>query len=143
MPDLSTLFKAEITRLARKQLRSEIGPIKKALAGYRSDIAGLKKRLRALEIELKRAVGRSRVPAEQPTQNPTTVRFRPAGMKSHREKLQLSAKDYGLLLGASALSVYKWEDGKVKPRPGALARIAEVRQLGKREVTRRLQELRA
>lgn len=65
MPDLSSLLKAEITRLARKELRNEIGPIKKALAGYRSDIAGLKKRLRALELALKHAAKGSKPPAEE------------------------------------------------------------------------------
>jgi DNA-binding transcriptional regulator YiaG len=62
-------------------------------------------------------------------------------MKTHRQKLGLSAKDYGLLVGVSALSIYKWEDGKVQPRGSALVKIAAVRQLGKREAARRLEAL--
>jgi DNA-binding transcriptional regulator YiaG len=63
-------------------------------------------------------------------------------MKTHRAKLALSAKDYGLLVGASALSVYKWEAGKVKPRGAALERLASVRQMGKRDALRALEALR-
>lgn len=140
MPNIASLLKAEITRLARRELRIEIEPLKKNLAGYRSDIAALKKQVRAQEIELKRLArgARSRVP--EPNDEPSQVRFRPDGMKSHRQKLGLSAKDYGLLIGASALSVYKWENGKVEPRAKAMPRIVEARKLGKREALARLEQ---
>lgn len=82
-----------------------------------------------------------REPAKEPKGKPSQVRFRPDGMKSHRQKLGLSAKDYGLLVGASALSVYKWEEGKVKPRAKALPRIIAVRTLDKREALVRLEQL--
>jgi len=36
-------------------------------------------------------------------------------------------------LGASSLSVYKWETGHVHPRAAQLERIAEVLKLGKRK----------
>lgn len=106
--DKHRFFKAEITRLARRELRIETEPLKKYLASHRSDIAALKKQVRAQEIELKRLArgASSRVP--EPNDEPSQVRFRPDGMKSHRQKLGLSAKDYGLLIGASALSVYIW-----------------------------------
>lgn len=143
MTNLSSLLKTEITRLARKELRREIAPLKKALAVQRTDIAKLKKQLRVQALDSKRTTKPSGATAKESVNVTSPTRFRPGGMKSHREKLKLSAKDYGLLIGASALSVYKWEDGKVKPRPTALSRIAEVRHMGKREATRRLQALRA
>ena len=42
------------------------------------------------------------------------------------------------LLEASALSVYKWESGKVQPRAAQLERILALRKLGKREAAARL-----
>lgn len=48
-----------------------------------------------------------------------------------------------LLLNASSLSVYKWENGQAKPRAKHLAAIAEVRKMGKREAAKRLGELAA
>lgn len=141
MPNIAALLKAEVTRLARKELRAEIEPLKKALASCRSDIAALKKQVHSQQVELKRTSKADRAPAKEPKGEPSWVRFRPDGMKSHRQKLSLSAKNYGLLVGASALSVYKWEEGKVKPRANALPRIIAVRTLGKREALARLEQL--
>ncbi len=141
MPNIASLLKSEIIRLARKEVRAEIESLKKASAIYRSDLAVLKKEVRSLQVELKRASKGARPPVPDMDGEDTQVRFRATGMKAHRKKLKLSAKDYGLLLGASMLSVYNWEDGKVQPRSAALAKIAKVRTMGKREADRRLAEL--
>ena len=60
------------------------------------------------------------------------------GLKTHRKKLGLSAKDYGKLLGVSSLTIYNWEGGKSKPRRSQLPRIVAVRGIGKREAMQRL-----
>ena len=140
MPNIASLLKSEIIRLARKEVRSEIESLKKASASYRSDLAALKKEVRSLHAELKRISRTAKPHISEVAGDETPMRFRAASMKAHRKKLKLSAKDYGLLIGASMLSVYKWEDGKVKPRAGALANIAEVLTIGKREADRRLAE---
>jgi transcriptional regulator with XRE-family HTH domain len=59
-----------------------------------------------------------------------------------RKRLGLSAADLGLLLGVSALSVYKWEQGKARPRAKYLEAIADLRGIGKREAAVRLESLR-
>lgn len=142
MPNIASLLKTEIVRLARKEIRLELESLKKMSASQRSDIAALKKEVRTLRADLKRSSEARPQPTAASAEEGTTFRFRPASMKAHRLKLGLSAKDYGLLLEASALSVYKWEDGKVKPRDTALAKIAAVRGLQKREAKRRLEQLR-
>jgi DNA-binding transcriptional regulator YiaG len=50
----------------------------------------------------------------------------------------LSAADFGLLIGVSGQSIYKWEDGKVRPRAKQLQAILSLRGLGKREAAERL-----
>ena len=136
MPNFASLLKAEITRLARRELRIEIEPLKRSAANARSEIAALKKQLRSLQVELNQARKASKPEFDAPQ-----FKFRAASLKSHRAKLGLSAKDYGLLLGASGLSVYKWEDGKATPRSGALLKIAAVRQMGKREALTALEKI--
>lgn len=69
-------------------------------------------------------------------------RFRPAGMAANRQRLGLSAKEFGLLVGGSGQSVYLWEQGKGKPRPKYLSAIAELRGMGKKEAAARLSEVR-
>ena len=62
-------------------------------------------------------------------------------MAANRKRLGLSAADFGLLVGATGQSIYAWETGKTKPRPQALAAIAALRGIGKREVEARLASL--
>ena len=64
--------------------------------------------------------------------------MRITGLKTHRKKLGLAAKDYGKLLGVSSLTIYNWEAGKSKPRRSQLPRIVAVRGIGKREALKRL-----
>lgn len=55
MPNLSALLKAEISRLARKEVRATTASLQKAATAHRSDIAALKRRCQELEKALKRA----------------------------------------------------------------------------------------
>ena len=57
-----------------------------------------------------------------------------------RSKLGLSQSDFASLLGVSAFSITHWESGKAVPREAQKRRIAEVRDLGKRELAKRLAE---
>lgn len=145
MTNIATLLKSEITRLARKEIRAEIASLKKASASYRIEIAALKRQLKEVERALRQATkanASSRAP--RPATNETASRdtkFSARGLKAHREKLGFSAKDYGLLVGASSLSIYRWEDEKGAPRAKFLPALAAVRQLGKREALKRLSTL--
>lgn len=143
MPNLANILKQEITRLARKEVRTELESLKKNASLARAENASLKKRVLALEQEAKRLSRGTTRPA--PTSTPGDQqhrRFRADGLRSHRQRLELSARDYGLLVGASALSVYKWESGQSQPRPKALASLVAVRRIGKREAISRLDSLR-
>src|SRR3989344_5614539 len=50
-----------------------------------------------------------------------------------RAALGITQKQMAQLLGASSISVYKWETGHVHPRAAQLERISEVLKLGKRK----------
>ena len=150
MPNIATVFKAEITRLARKELRSNSDGLKKAVAAQRSEIANLKRRIQVLEAMVKRlarssatadARPRPTASAEPAEPDASGLRFRAKGMAANRKRLGLSAADFGLLVGATGQSIYAWEAGKAKPRPQALAAIAALRGIGKREVEARLEQL--
>jgi DNA-binding XRE family transcriptional regulator len=146
MPNIASVLKEEIARIARKELRSGTESTQKAVVGYRKQIADLKRRISALEREVKRlrkGHGRTGAPSGSEEEEGRSLRFRAAGFKAHRERLGLSAREVGLLLDASPLSVYKWETGKARPRDKHLAAIAALRRMGKREATKRLEELEA
>lgn len=145
MPNIATALKSEITRLARKELKAHVEPLKKANASCRADIALLKKRVQELERALKRtdrnANAKPRSPAPPSDEVNTPLRFRREGMAKNRQRLGLSAADFGLLVGATGQSIYAWESGKSKPNRKYLAAIAALRGVGKREVSERLAQL--
>jgi len=135
MPNIASLLKAEISRVARKQIRSETLALKKVISAYRSEIAALKRRALALEQAL-RQVGRPSRSSGRPVEHESpekAPRFSAKGLASHRRRLGLSALEVGLLVGASGQSVYLWESGKARPRASHLAAIAALRSLGKKQ----------
>jgi DNA-binding transcriptional regulator YiaG len=148
MPNIASLLKDEIARLARKEVRAQTQELKKASAAYRGHIAALRRRVDELERELKR-VGRSagRAAAPRPSAEEgeddasTRRRFSPTRLAAQRSKLGLSAADFATLLGVSGQSVYKWEHGESRPRARQLEAIAALRGIGKREAAARLARL--
>jgi DNA-binding transcriptional regulator YiaG len=140
MPNIATALKAEIARVARKEVKGELAAIKKASSQHRSSIAALRRKVDELERALKRARNPPRAQARDEEVR-TSLRFRPGGLASHRKRLGLSAADFGRLLGVSGQSVYKWETGEVRPRQSQLEAIAAVRKLGKREALAKLEAL--
>ena len=142
MPNATSLLKSEIARLARKVVRADTAPLRKAVGHYRSEIAALKRRAGALEQQLRHA-GKVRAPSRPPQLDDRHAgfRFSPKGLASHRKRLGLSAEDMGKLLGASGQAVYKWESGEARPRAANMPGIAAVRSLGRRDVAKILAAL--
>lgn len=141
MPNIASELKLEISRLTRKELRQEMGTLKKASTQYRASIAAMKREVAQLEQKVRRLQKGVAKQGAEPEDVGTgkQIRFSPERMAAHREKLGLSAKDYGALLGVSILTVYKWEKGQTRPRARQLEAIAKVRKLGKREAAKQLE----
>jgi len=143
MPDVASVLRDEISRLARKEIRQQVGPLKTTITDLRrkvsalnTEVTAIQKKLTFLEKQEKRRL--EDAPEEAPAK---AVRFSPKWVKADRQRLGLSAKDYGSLVGVSSLTIYSWESGKSKPRASRLAAWAAVRGLGKREAQRRLELL--
>lgn len=137
MPNIATILKEEIVRLARKELKKELEGLKKAVASHRSEIASAKKRLLALEKQAARLVKAAPKPKVDP-ETASKLRFNVKGFATKRQKLGLSAEAMGQLLGVSAQTIYNWESGKTRPKKAQIEAIAGVRKMGKREVNARL-----
>ena len=143
MPNIAALLKSEISRVARKEVRGETVALKKTVGAYRSEIAALKRRTQALEQEV-RSLSKSKAkvaPAAEREVSSNLPRFSAKGLASQRRRLGLSAHDCGLLVGASAQSIYNWEEGKARPRAKNLQAIAALRRLGKKQATAHLASL--
>ena len=144
MPNIASILKSEISRVARKEVRAEVLTLKKAIATHRKEIAALKHRALALEQALRR-MGRSQGAAAEPAAADDDAsglrRFSAKGLLSLRGRLGLSAAECGALVGASSQSIYNWEQGKARPSAKHLPAIAALRSMGKREAMARLAAL--
>ena len=106
MPNVGAVLKNEITRLSRKELRHQLGGMKKTSAQHRRHIAALRRQVDGLERELTalRARVLERGSGSSAGSDATKTRFVAKGLRAHRTRLGLSAEDYGRLVGVSAQS---------------------------------------
>ena len=134
MPNIASILKSEITRIARKEIRAEVEVLKKSVGGYRSEIATLKRRTQSLEQQVKRLEKSARKPdVPSSVEAGKAPGFSAKGLAKQRQRLELSADAVGVLVGASGQSVYNWESGKAQPRANHLPAIAALRTLSKKQ----------
>ena len=164
MASLANALKEEISALARREVRRQTAPADKAMARCARDIAALKREVQALEHKLasmgtpqpeptvppKKTSDRappsrraaSKVSATSTSAKPSPQsQFSGEALKAHRERLGLSADNYGKLLGAAGMSIYNWEQGKTRPRKSSVDAWTAIRRIGKREAAQRLASL--
>ena len=142
MPNIATIFKDEIVRLSRKESRRLVDPTRKTTTQLRHDVATLKRQIGILERQVamlsRKELGAATAKVEASVKH---TRFSAKGLQAQRARVELSAADFGKLLGVSAQSIYNWESEKARPRPEQIAKLAALRGLGKREVATRLEQL--
>ena len=143
MPNIGNVLKEEIVRLSRRESRSQVDSTRKATIRHRREIAALKRDMAQLGRQvalLSRKTFGAQAEAVADT-NGKSARFSAKGLRVHRERLGLSADDFGKLLGVSAQSIYNWEQEKARPRAELRAKVAALRRIGKRDAKSRLTQL--
>ncbi len=144
MPNVQSVLRQEIQRLARREIRSELEATKKAVAQHRREIAELKRRNTALERTVSYLQSRETErlkagPSE--AEPPEGTRFSTRSMKAQRKRSGLSQEDYASLVGVSSSTIYNWESGSTKPSGKHLATLVSLRGIGKREAKERMELL--
>lgn len=134
MPNFAGALKGEIRRLARKEVRATVMPVRKLVAELRRRVAQQRRLIAELERRSKRGARSERAVAA-PDAEESQIRFSPAWVTKHRKKLKMSRRVYAKLVGVSAQSIFGWESGRTRPRRGALESWRRVRGMGKRELT--------
>lgn len=140
MPNLLKELKSEITRLARKEAKQAVAPVKKASANYRGLIAGLRKQIDVLQKEvavLRRAAPKAEkaLTAQQEPQGRFWITAK--GVKALRKRLGLTQAQFGKLAGVSGQTIVNWEGSKGKidiRKKETMARLQEIKGKGKKEV---------
>jgi len=146
MPNIAVVLKEEIRRLARKEIKAAMAGLRRDNVRLKRTAAEHKRRLAELEKERGRLrAGAAPLGAQAATVAPDELdKARVTGgmIRRLRERLAISQADLAKLLGVSAQSVYQWEKkaGRLTLRGNTKAAIVQVRNLGKREVKRKLEE---
>jgi len=135
MASLATAMREEINRAVTRAMRSS--SFAADLKALRESIKAVEKRLCALERECATACAPSRSCGKKDRRK---LRFAPETLVRLRHRLGVSQEEMAGILGVSANSVWQWEAGRTKPRAKVLARIRELRKLGKREARKRLRD---
>jgi len=151
MSNFTKTIKDEISRLARKEAKFLVAPIRKPTGATRSIVTDLKRRVAALEIETRRlstllatlsplrpcASAGDNLPAAS-----STSRISSKGVRSLRRKLRLSQEAFAKLVGVSPNTVNNWEHkpGMLQLQTSTKAAVFAVRHLGAREAQQKLAE---
>jgi len=139
MADLITPLRGEILRLARREIKAQTEALRATVSAHRKDIAALKRENAELRKLLKTEAKQHRRQPKDVTSGGTgRSRITSKGVVSLRKRLGLSAADLGKLLGVSPATIYIWESKAPTPKPEVMARLAELRTLGKKEVAKRI-----
>lgn len=143
MPNIAQLLKDEISRLARKEVRTictplqqQIRDLRKANRQQREAIDALQRRISQLQASANSSTDKIlKTPA---ITNDRQIRLSGSSIKKHRIRLRLSQGQLGQLLNVSTNTIVRWEQDKSRPREAYRASIAQLRTMGVREVKKLL-----
>lgn len=147
MPNIAQVLKQEIARLAAKEVRSAVAPLRRDKVALKKLVRDLRRRVESLEGDaaiLKAEQERSKrlvigaLPAEE-----LAIRITAKGMRSLRRRLRLTQAEFAKLVGVSTPTVWQWEKktGALQVRDETRKAIFGVRDLGARGARRRLDDL--
>jgi DNA-binding transcriptional regulator YiaG len=132
-------LQSEIARIARREIRKELDPIKRVNASQRKYIADLRRELSDLQKEVKqlqKELGKATPAAASTTEPEQRFWITGKGVLSLRKRLGLTQTEFAELVGITQQTVVRWEktDGKIALRGEAVqARLQEVRSFGKKD----------
>ena len=139
MPNLNQIFREEISRLARREVKQIVEPLQKQIRDLRGKVQEQRRELKKLEKELAGKADKERVIAPRTVSEEDDVRIHKGSVKKHRERMGISQREMALLLDVSPLTISNWETDKSSPSGENRLAFAELRGMGVREVWQRLE----
>lgn len=136
MANIQQILNDEIRRLARKEVITLEKELKSQLVELRKTVAAQNRRIKELEKALPLQAAPAKNSESTAAEEVKSFRVTPERIIKWRQSMGLKRAQYARLLGVSPLSVAHWEQGSSTPREAQKKRIAELRDMGKRELTR-------
>jgi DNA-binding transcriptional regulator YiaG len=142
MAKLESIIKAEITRLAKHEVRSVFRPLRRDVWGMKLKLSNLIKNFTVLD-RLAKEISKAKSAEPKLEATPEEVkasRLTPERIAGLRKKLGISQREMGVLVGATIGAVASWERGKFKPQGDKKATLVALRKVRKRDVRKMLAE---
>lgn len=143
MGKVESTIKAEIMRLAKREVRGTFFPLRREVHSLRLKLSGLSKNFLALDRlarETLQEQAKKKMELQASPEEVKISRLTPQRIRLLRNKLGLSQKDLGMLLDVSIGAVGMWEKGKFTPSAKKKAALIALRKLGKRDAKKLLAE---
>jgi len=143
MGKVESTIKAEIMRLAKREVRGSFSPLRREVYSLKLKLSGLIKSFIAMERQAKGVLqeqAKKKLELQASPEEVKVSRLTPQRIRLLRNKFGISQKDLGTLLDVSIGAVGMWEKGKFAPSAKKKPALIALRKLGKREVKKLLAE---
>jgi DNA-binding transcriptional regulator YiaG len=143
MGKIESVMKEEVARLARKEIRASVDPLKKEVVRLRRAVSQMTRTVGELDRDAQR---RRKVEIEKlgalkaEEEEVESARINAKWVQTLRKKLNVSQTELAALLGISVSGVRTWEYDISKPRGKNKAALVALRKLGRRDVQKMLEE---
>ena len=148
MPDVARVLREEVQRLAKRQVKAGLAPLKRDTVRLKKHVADLRREVTALTRTSRELLARvtsamASKETEVATERAATLRPTSKSLMRLRRRLKLTQVEFGSLLGVSGQAVLNWETkgSRVRMRSANLAALAGIQKIGKREARRRLERM--
>ena len=142
MGKIESTIKSEIERLAKREVKTVFRPLRKEVWAIRLKLSNLLKAFTPMN-RLAKEISESKAKEPKLAASPEEVkasRFTPERIRGLRNKLGISQRELGNLVGATTGAVLSWEKGKFKPQGEKKAALVALRKVKKRDVKKILAE---
>ena len=142
MGKIEAVVRDEIARLARKEIRQQVEPLRGEVRDLKRRIVKLEKLAQPIHKEIKKrreAKLESMASLRAPEEEVKAARITAAWVSNLRMKLNLSQAELANLLGVSTSGVCAWEYGKALPKGKNRTALVALRKLGRRDVLKLLE----
>jgi len=137
------IIKSEIVRLAKREIRKTLVPLRRDVRLSKSTVSQIRKAVLLLErlaAQQQKELKKRKVPLEATPEELKNSRFSPGLIRSLRRKLGISQKELAILTGVTVGAAHLWEKGNFKPKDDKKAVMVALRKLSRREVRKLLEQ---
>ena len=145
MGKVEGIIKAEIVRLAKREIRKISVPLGRDVWSLKSAVSQLRKTVLALErfaAHQQKEMAKTKPLLEASPEEVKESRFSPRLIRSLRGHLGITQKELAVLADVTVGAVHQWENGRFKPGLKKKALMVALRKLGRREVRALVEEKR-